>query len=99
MRTTDSISALAPSPARTPLRNTPMALLRKTATVCRGLIFRRRRNSLHDLSERQLRDIGVTIDMLDHDIVVVAETEEVRIGRASKPFPSVLLLLLSRGGA
>ncbi|SMD11481.1 DUF1127 domain-containing protein [Rhizobium sp. RU36D] len=99
MRTTDSTSALAPSPARTPLRNTPMALLCKTATVCRGLIFHRRRNSLHSLSERQLRDIGLTIDMLDHDIVVVGETEQVRISRRSQAFPSVLLLLLSRGGA
>lgn len=99
MRTTDSISAFAPSPASTPLRTSLLKLPRKIATVFRGIILRRHRNRLHDLSKRQLRDIGLTVDMLDHDIVVVGETEEVRIGRASKPFPSVLLLLLSRGGA
>lgn len=97
MRTTDQIQHPA-SPLETRLLHSALfAGTRMVGNVCRAVLRpRRSRNSLLHLSDRQLRDIGLTRDMLDpcgYD----GATD--RTGPHRRRGLPLILLLIARGGA
>ena len=98
MRTTDSISNLAPPVARSNWRSALSTALRTGVSVGRSMLFRRGTNSLRHLSDRQLRDIGLTRDMLDPTAYDGCEQRE-RVDRVALSTQRTLFfLLLARGG-